>query len=609
MSKILSSLAKNIEGDINTFGQEYLTDEALVFLETAEQALEHAFQPIVNIHNGTIFGYEALLRNHRALNCESVFQVFDVAERLNILHRFDMIMRAKAIAKFASLARFDEAKLFYNADNRTIGSADYFRGGTKYLLKKNGVQPSSFCLEISERHELSMQSVESSLKYYHDEAYNTAIDDFGTGYSGLKLLKEYHPNFIKIDRSFITGIDQNNKTRLLASTIVDLAHILGIFVIAEGVETQEELWTCQEIGCDLLQGYFIARPEINNANLKAQYQIIMSSARTLETKSSVQNHMIHEKIEYREPLKINDDMETVLEAFRLNKEQTFFPVVDETGVPVGIVRELAIKEYVYSPYGKALLANPGNKLKLRKFISPCPVADIQASAQSIMESFSMFESSEGVIIVKEFGYVGFLSAASLLRVIGEQSLAQARDSNPLTKLPGNASISNYVGEATENVSEHVILVYLDLDNFKAFNDTYGFRQGDRVILMFAELMHKFFTADQDFLAHVGGDDFFVGIRQMDFIEAEKKVAKMLDIFARDVASFYDIAVREQGFISAKDRHGVERQFPLMTCSAALISLPAGRDAATFDYGKLDHVIATLKKEAKVSENHLATYRF
>ena len=102
-----------------------------------------------------------------------------------------------------------------------------------------------------------------------------------------------------------------------------------------------------------------------------------------------------------------------------------------------------------------------------------------------------------------------LSAASLLRVINENSLAQARDCNPLTKLAGNSSIASYVSEACPNTAEDFVLAYMDLDNFKAFNDAYGFRQGDRAILLFAELMRKQFQQDNIFLGHVGGDDFFV----------------------------------------------------------------------------------------------------
>jgi len=595
--------------DIAPLGHEIPSSQAKMFLEDAKREIDFAFQPIVDIHNGTVFGYEALMRGNQNMGKETVFDVLDEAEQLNILHRFDMMARARAIAKFAQLPRTHKTKLFFNLDNRIIASPDYFRGGTKGLLKQFDLPPSSLCLEISERHEVSMKLAENNLARYRDEAYNTAIDDFGAGYSGLKLLQEYQPDFLKIDRSFISGIEKDNKQKLMVSTITDLAHVLGIFVIAEGIETQEEFYVCKEIGCDLAQGYFIERPQLDVSVLPAHYSDVVMVGKRKTTSDISRTDIIYEEIEYRPPLRIDDSMDTVFEAFRSNKDMTFFPVVDESGSPMGIVREHTLKEYTYSPFGKELIANRGTGLTLRKFLSPCPVADVHASTQSILENFSMSESPEGIILVKDFGYLGFLSAASLLRVINENNLAQARDCNPLTKLPGNSSIASYVSDSFSNRDDMTALVYLDLDNFKAFNDTYGFRQGDRAILLFADLMRKFFKGDHVFLGHVGGDDFFVGVKGSACKSVQDHVENLLEKFKEDVVSFYDAEAREKGFISAKDRHGEPREFPLMSCSAALLCMPAKRDDSTPDFQELDNAIALMKKEAKASPTHLAVHCF
>lgn len=596
--------------DIAPMGHEDPSNEAMAFLEDAKQCLTFAFQPIVDIHNGTVFGYEALMRGFEAMAGKSVFEIIDRAHDFGILHRFDMVMRTKAVAKFSMLPRSHKTKLFYNLDNRIIHSPDYFQGATKTLLAQYGLPRSTLCLEISERHEVSMSMAEKNLARYRGEDYSTAIDDFGAGYSGLKLLQEYQPDFLKIDRSFIVGIETDKKRKLMVSTITDLAHVLGIFVIAEGVETKEELAVCKEIGCDLVQGYYVSYPQIDIEALTMQYpQVIEGGRRHKNPEEGSDTQKIYELIEYRPPLRIDDDMGIVIEAFRSNKDMTFFPVVDESGSPMGIVREHALKEYTYSPFGKDLMANRATGLTLRKFISACPVADIQASAQSILENFSLSESPEGIIMVKEFGYLGFLSAASLLRVINENNLAQARDCNPLTKLAGNSSIASYVSNACADTTEHTILIYLDLDNFKAFNDVYGFRQGDRAIMLFAELMKKTFAPDSSFLAHVGGDDFFIGLKQDDVIGAKKQLEVLLRTFRQDVESFYDPEVRERGYLEGKDRHGVHRHFPIMSCSAGLLYLPAGRDENTPSHTDLDSAIARLKKEAKNSDEHVTVHCF
>lgn len=595
--------------EIAPMGHEDPTDEAKAYLEMAKQCIDFAFQPIVDINNGMIFGYEALLRGHKEMGVSSIFALFDRAAELKILHRFDMMMRARAIVKYAALPRSDRSKLFYNLDNRIIASPDYFRGGTKALLAEVGLPASTLCLEISERHEVSMQQAAQNLALYYDEDYSTAIDDFGAGYSGLKLLHKHQPDFLKIDRSFINGIEKDKKCKLMVATIVDLAHVLGIFVVAEGVETEAELVICKEIGCDLVQGYYVEYPQTDLGKLELQYKGLVQVGRRQAQEKNDDTQIIYEQIEYRPPLRVTDTMETVFEAFRRNKEMTFFPVVDESGSPLGILREHMLKEYAYSPFGKDLIANRGTGLTLRKFITPCPVADVQVGTQTILENFSLSESPEGIILVKEFTYLGFLSAGSLLRVINEKNLAQARDSSPLTKLPGNSSIASFVTQACSDHRMASTLVYLDLDNFKAFNDAYGFRQGDRAILLFAELMRKDFTDENVFLGHVGGDDFFIGVQGGRFSEVEHAVTELLNKFERDVESFYDAAARERGYLEGKDRQGNLCQFALMSCSAAIIHLAGNRLENTPGFDQLDNEIAYLKKEAKGREDHIATHCF
>lgn len=296
-------------------------------------------------------------------------------------------------------------------------------------------------------------------------------------------------------------------------------------------------------------------------------------------------------------------MEEVFERFRADKSLTFFPVVDQAHEPVGIVREKELKDYTYSLYGKALISNKTIGRKLKDFVTRCPMADINTKAEHILQAYSTVERSEGIIIVEDMKYVGFLSAHSLLRVINEKNLAAARDQNPLTKLPGNNLIHEYVSEALRQTDEEVILAYLDFDNFKPFNDKYGFRLGDRAILLFAELLSKALPRDTCFPAHVGGDDFFGGFKRMSFAEATQLTTDLVATFARDVESFYDDETRARGHIIGQDRVGNTVQFPLMTVSAALVHLPAGRGGHTAD--EVSQLIAGLKKEAKKIPSRVA----
>ena len=140
------------------------------------------------------------------------------------------------------------------------------------------------------------------------------------------------------------------------------------------------------------------------------------------------------------------------------------------------------------------------------------MAEISEKYEKIIELFSMNEEIDGIIITKNGKYKGVLSARSLIKIISEKNIAAARDQNPLTKLPGNRKIKNFIEKSLEDIFQEYILIYYDFDNFKPFNDIYGFDAGDRAILMFADILKKNFEKDENFIGHIGGDDFFVGLK-------------------------------------------------------------------------------------------------
>jgi diguanylate cyclase (GGDEF)-like protein len=206
-------------------------------------------------------------------------------------------------------------------------------------------------------------------------------------------------------------------------------------------------------------------------------------------------------------------------------------------------------------------------------------------------------------MVEQGRYAGFMGSIAILRAVHEKNLAAARDQNPLTRLPGNLSIGDWVAEALADTGTGRVLAYFDFDNFKPFNDSYGFRQGDRAIQLFAELMQKAFGGGDTFLGHVGGDDFFAGFTGPAAADVQAEVGALLDRFRHEVESFYEPEARRRGFLEATGRDGLARRFGLLTCSAGLLVLPAGRPAVAVDRAMAE--IARLKKTAKAGGRRLA----
>jgi len=261
--------------------------------------------------------------------------------------------------------------------------------------------------------------------------------------------------------------------------------------------------------------------------------------------------------------------------------------------------EKDLKEYAYSRYGKDLLLNAGLSKTLQDFISHCPVIDAHKTLEEILDIYALDERSEGLILTSGGSYIGFMSARALLKSLNEKNIAIARDQNPLTKLPGNSLISTYIDESFYDLGHDYVYVYFDFDNFKPFNDSYGFRVGDRALLLFADQL-KSCASDGAFIGHIGGDDFFSGV------QVTKKnrglllprTQMLIRRFREDILAFYSERDRTNGYLNGIDRDGTERRFPLLSVSAVFLHLSKNRSRLSLeDIGQL---LARLKKEAKQS---------
>ena len=567
------------------------------------KVLDIAFQPIINIHTGRIYAVEALLRNYKKVGFDSIFALFDQVYKEHLLYSFDIALREKAIQKFTKIDNFRNIKLFYNLDNRLFEMPDFSNGNTNQLLKKYDIKKDNICFEISERHEISSDcNMEQVLTHYRDENFCIAIDDFGVGYSGYKLLYDSTPDVIKIDRFFLTDIEKDVKKKLMVRSITHLAIQLGIKVIAEGVETKEELLVCKDIGCHLVQGYLVQKPTLNTDEIVKKYHNIVDLI--IHDKREENKYKIDTYLDKIKPISIESKMNEVIDYFKKHPDIPTMPVVNLNNEPIGIVQENIIKEFLYSHYGKSLLLNDGTKKsKLKNLVTPCGIADINSDIATLIELFSNNPESVGIILTNNSKYYGYLSARAIITLMNEENLLFAREQNPLTKLPGNTMIEKYISNIATNQDSY-LLCYFDLDNFKAFNDVYGFRNGDRVILLFADILRKHLP-QEFFKAHIGGDDFFVAVQSKgeDEYFYIKKILKVITKFTQDAKDFYSQEDKKRGFIVAKDREENIKEFPLLTVSASIV-LILEKTKNRFSKN-INEVLSSQKKVAKHEYNHLS----
>jgi diguanylate cyclase (GGDEF)-like protein len=563
--------------------------------------LDYALQPVVDIGTGVVYGYEAQIRNCDLVGAQSPDELIDFAHAEGYLPQLEAQLLVKAMKRFGNLKIAQGTKLYFKLDGRDLGHDDDPRMRLGKLVAEAGLQVNQICLEFSERHQQTFTDVtHHAVNDLRQLGFLIALDDFGRGSSELRLLHDMSPDYVKIDRFFLNGIDSDARRKLFVTTVANLAHVLGARVIAEGVETESEFKACREAGCDLIQGYFVAKPFQERSSAKLFYDHVRAPGvgrKRREELDRIRNELIK-----LPTIQSGASMNDLLDMVVHNQQASVVPVVDTNNEPRGLIHERDLKAYLYAGAPgdddeKAALDFP-----LRSFVRACPIADIDSNADMLLVTFASSINSDGIIITENFRYAGFLSATSLLKIIHEKRLQEAQDQNPLTRLPGNGAVSRFIAESGRKGAHDRHLCYLDFDNFKPFNDTYGYRQGDRAIILFSELLQRHVSESDTFYGHIGGDDFFAGFQNVDQTDVAARMLALKRAFRLDVESFYDAKHREQGFIEAQDRFGTTRQFPLLQCSISILSLPKG---VTLNPDTLNHEIMDLKRAAKRSDDGLA----
>jgi EAL domain-containing protein (putative c-di-GMP-specific phosphodiesterase class I) len=240
--------------------QIQLTEESYLSV-LRDESIATLFHPIVSVKKKRIFAYEALSRgvahDGRILPPD---QLFPMAGATGTSLELDRLCRRKALENFIPLSESDgESLLSINIDSSVIGVSI----NSNHLLnavKKAGIDPSFVIIEILESNVRDMDVLIDFVKRYRDNNFLIAIDDIGSGFSNLERVIMLQPDVIKIDRSLVSGIDENFYKREVVRSIASLAHGIGSVIIAEGIETREEAITCLELGSDYLQGFLFSRP-------------------------------------------------------------------------------------------------------------------------------------------------------------------------------------------------------------------------------------------------------------------------------------------------------------------------------------------------------------
>ncbi len=232
----------------------------LVKVKLAAHSVSVVFQPLISLTTGDCAACECLVRANLEGVPVGAERLLSAARVLGVSHELDLAAWRAAVQKGHSLTQ-NGAALFLNFAPSSVYNATFDVKKTKAMCREMGVDISQLVFEITESEKVhDFDFLKRVMDEYRAEGAKKALDDLGSGYSSILRLADLQPDYVKLDQRLVHGAFGDRLRSVLLKAVTEASHKLDICVVAEGVETEDDLRFCVEIGADLVQGYFLSRP-------------------------------------------------------------------------------------------------------------------------------------------------------------------------------------------------------------------------------------------------------------------------------------------------------------------------------------------------------------
>ncbi|TAM02306.1 MAG: phosphodiesterase [Paraburkholderia sp.] len=565
----------------------------------AGRHLRAVFQPIVCFEDGMILGYEGLIRGPAGSPLESPAALFAHAHEQRCTTTLEHAAARICIDVFAQFG--GESKLFLNF------SADALHrltdGGRDAAALFDGtLDARRVVIELTEQSAIdNFSEFTGVVDALRAAGAQFALDDYRTANASMNLWVRLQPDVVKIDRFFIDGIASNAMKFQAVRVMHHFAQASGARLVAEGIESEADLIVLRDMGIGSGQGYFFGRPENPPARaitqaareaIRANHIAVFPEAARRAATTQASGAPAAKMIVHAPAVQRRATNNDVLALFNRQPELHALAVV-EGEMPIALVNRRAFMDRYALPYHRELF---GKKACLQ-FANASPVLIEQSMTVEQMATLLASDDqrylADGFIITDNGRYAGLGTGESLVRAVTEVRIQAARYANPLTFLPGNIPLTSHIERLISNdAGFHAC--YVDLNQFKPFNDQYGYWRGDEVLKFAAKVLAETCDPTRDFLGHVGGDDFLILFQSETWFERAQRAIEAFNAGAR---RYYAQEDRLAGGIRGEDRQGNPTFFSFVTMAIGCVYVAPGSGAQHSSEG-IASLAAIAKRRAK-----------
>ncbi|MBO8163375.1 MAG: EAL domain-containing protein [Brevibacillus sp.] len=226
-----------------------------------EETIHVLAQPIISLSTKEVEGWEILTRGPQDTPLAQPQQLFHFAHQAELLIPLELLVLQKALLEVER--KQNKQPIFINMTVHSLGSRQFYQQAMRLMSRFSSISPAQIVFEITERHAIEdYPSFVQALSAFRRAGFRFAVDDTGAGYASLYMISQLMPEFIKIDRSIIQGIDQHDSKDWVLQALLLMAERIGSNVVAEGIETEAEAAVLMKKNVTYGQGFLFARPQL-----------------------------------------------------------------------------------------------------------------------------------------------------------------------------------------------------------------------------------------------------------------------------------------------------------------------------------------------------------